>query len=64
VIPFEDGAIAPLRGVDHLLLHLPGARRRLERAVEVRRFCCRARRRPGPRPLCRRRQRAYAAPRN
>jgi predicted metal-dependent hydrolase len=26
VIPFEDGAITPLRGVDHLLLHLPGAR--------------------------------------
>jgi hypothetical protein len=26
VIPFEDGAVAPLRGVDHLLLHLPGAR--------------------------------------
>jgi len=26
VIPFEDGAIAPLRGVDHLLMHLPGAR--------------------------------------
>jgi predicted metal-dependent hydrolase len=26
VIPFEDGAVAPLRGVDHLLMHLPGAR--------------------------------------
>jgi hypothetical protein len=26
VIPFEDGAVAPLRGVDHLLVHLPGAR--------------------------------------
>jgi predicted metal-dependent hydrolase len=26
VIPFDDGAIAPLRGLDHLLLHVPGAR--------------------------------------
>ena len=26
VIPFEDGAIAPLRGVEHVLRHLPGAR--------------------------------------
>ncbi|HMK90120.1 MAG TPA: SprT family zinc-dependent metalloprotease [Methylocystis sp.] len=26
VIPFEDGAIAPLRGVAHLLAHRPGAR--------------------------------------
>ncbi len=26
VIPFVDGAVAPLRGVDHLLQHLPDAR--------------------------------------
>ncbi len=26
LIPFEDGAVAPLRGLDHLLLHMPDAR--------------------------------------
>lgn len=26
VIPFEDGAVTPLRGVDHILLHMPNKR--------------------------------------